>query len=1042
MSKVLGLDMGTNSIGWCLIEEGAENEPSHIVNLGVRIFQKVVENIKPVPKNQKRREKRLARRVLNRRARRKSRLRNYLIKIELLPATLNSGEPERILNTIGHSISKTFNINGKQLVRDCFTDPYDLRRIGLEEKLSPHEFGRVLLHLCARRGFQSNRKTLLGNLLDDPDVMEVLAEIEAQSEEDVEAFLIKDKEKIEETKKIKATIVRLKQEMGNQTLGQYLAGLNPRERKRNRWTDRTMYRDEFNRLWEKQSAFDASLYTPERRRQIEHIIFYQRPLRFIKDRLGKCMLEPSRPRAKRARLESQRFRYWQDLNNLKIESSYAHAEVLNAEQKQTIAEALEHQESMTWGGLRKKLGIKNIKFNLEKSGTKALLGNRTACAIRKCIGMAWDQLSYDNQIQLVEDITTIGNKQAFKRRLQGHWHFSLPEILKLVTIQLEPGYMNHSLKAIRALLPHMQKGLIYSDARIAAGYGYDLKPLETVSDRLGPHPDIPNPVVSKALGQTRRLINAVIAAHGKPDEIRIELARDLKMGVKEKEQYEKQQKVNQKANKTAEEQYQSIRSANPHLNLPAYPSRDDRIKYRLWEESQHLCIYSGKTISLTELFSPEIEIDHILPFRRTFDDSYMNKVVVFSSENRAKGNKTPHEHFSLAKYEEMLQRSKSLPYPKRQRLLNKDLKEPEDFISNQLNDTRYMSKLSQQYVKQLGVKVSVNKGAITALLRSRWGLNEILGSVEKNRADHRHHAVDAAVISVTGRRMYQRIATYLQQPENWRYGRPLAIPIPWHEFFFQLRHQIKNIIVSHEACRKVSGALHEETAYSKRPGKNGEDRVVCKKLLDSGFGEKQIQKIYDPLIKKIVSNHFEIYGGNPKEAFSETHPVLHKDGRTRIRHVLLDEYQFNENSFFGVHDKKGEPYKYYRLGSNHHVEIIKTESKGKTQYKGRFVSMMEASSRKYRLKKPVVDTFAGDGKSFVMSLCINDMVSIKSDGIRMFCRVQKLDATSKRIYLLLHTAATLNNQEEQIGKTINQLMISNEMQKVNVNVMGKIIGNA
>jgi len=1040
MAKVLGIDMGTNSIGWCLIEEYVDKD-SQLIDLGVRIFQRVLEDKQPIPKNRKRREKRLARRVLDRRARRKSRLKNYLIKVGLLPETLRFEPPEKILNSIGHPILKTFRVGDEIITRTCITNPYDLRRIGLEEPLKPHEFGRVLLHLCTRRGFQSNRKTLLGNLADDPDFLEAIAEIEAESGDDADKLLPKEKQRIEDEQTIKAEIAKLKDQMGSQTLGQYLAGLDPHERKRNRWTDRSMYRDELKRLWEKQSSFDPDRCTSEVYREIEHIIFYQRPIRFMKNRIGKCLLESDRPRAKRARLESQRFRYWQDLNNLQLEHATGETSILTLEQKQMIAQALERQESMSWGGLRKKLSIKQVKFNLEKSGTKMLFGNRTACALRKCIGVHWDNLSPENQIQLVEDISTIDNKKALKKRLQEHWNFSLPEIIKLVTVQFEPGYMNQSLKAIRALLPHLRKGLIYSDARIAAGYGYETLAPETVAGRLGPHPDIPNPVVSKALSQTRRLVNAVIAAYGKPDEIRIELARDLKMNAKDKERFEKQQKENQKANETAEEQYRNIRQNNHHLNLPGYPSRDDKIKYRLWGECKGVCIYSGNGISLTQLFSPEIEIDHILPFSRTFDNSFMNKVIVFSDQNRAKGNKTPYEHFSVAHYDEILQRARALPFAKRQRLMKRELKQPEEFISNQLNDTRYMSKLAQQYVQQLGIKVSVNKGGITAMLRSRWGLNEVLGTPDKNRTDHRHHSIDAAVIAVTGRRMYQRIATHLQQPENQRFGKPIRIPAPWEDFFVQLQQRVDSILVSHEVCRKVSGALHEETAYGLRPGENGEMRIVHKKKLDSSFNAKQIEKIYDPVLKEIIRNHFVKHGSNPKEAFSDDNFVVHANGRARIRHVLVDESRFNEDSYIAISNDQGKKPKFYPLGSNHHVEIFKIEKKGKPQYKGRFVSMLEASKRETIFKTPVVNTIGGDGETFVMSLCINDIVSITIKEKTLFYRVQKLNATSDRLYLRLHTAATLNNEEEEMGNAINSLITKYSMKKVNVNVLGKKIGN-
>jgi CRISPR-associated endonuclease Csn1 len=149
--KILGLDIGSNSIGWALVELGDEGSPVGIVGLGSRIFTKAVEEKTPTPKNMKRRMARLTRRVLHRRSQRKQRMLNYLVKLQLLPAVLQgSTQPEVVLNSLG--------------------DPYILRAKALDSKLDAFELGRVILHLVQRRGFLSNRKTLLGDMADDPDV--------------------------------------------------------------------------------------------------------------------------------------------------------------------------------------------------------------------------------------------------------------------------------------------------------------------------------------------------------------------------------------------------------------------------------------------------------------------------------------------------------------------------------------------------------------------------------------------------------------------------------------------------------------------------------------------------------------------------------------------------------------------------------------------------------------------------------------------------------------------------------------------------------
>ena len=148
VKKILGLDLGSNSIGWALIEE-KNGQASKIIDIGSRIFNKAVKEETPTPKNQKRREMRLGRRVLQRRARRGQKMLNYLVSLDLLPKELQgNNQPEKLLNKIG--------------------DPYQLRAEALDEQLSPHQLGRVLLHFVARRGFLSNKKQMAGDLVDDP----------------------------------------------------------------------------------------------------------------------------------------------------------------------------------------------------------------------------------------------------------------------------------------------------------------------------------------------------------------------------------------------------------------------------------------------------------------------------------------------------------------------------------------------------------------------------------------------------------------------------------------------------------------------------------------------------------------------------------------------------------------------------------------------------------------------------------------------------------------------------------------------------------
>lgn len=288
MRKALGIDVGSNSIGWAFIIENQQTGGiEEIVHLGSRIFNKSVEDNTPTPKNQKRRQMRLTRRVLERRARRKHNMMHYLVKQRLLPAELaESAQPEIPLNKLG--------------------DPYELRSKALNQQLTPHQFGRVLLHFVARRGFLSSKKSVLGDLMDDPDIQVYLEEIEAHNTSD-KTQSAQEKEQKKEEGQFKAEIDQLRERItqsGARTLGEYLFKYG-QPNKRNRAhnadvlrTDRAMYREELQAIWAQQQQYFTHL-PDDFVERIEKIIFYQRPLKLKKDRIGICSLEPKKYRAKK-----------------------------------------------------------------------------------------------------------------------------------------------------------------------------------------------------------------------------------------------------------------------------------------------------------------------------------------------------------------------------------------------------------------------------------------------------------------------------------------------------------------------------------------------------------------------------------------------------------------------------------------------------------------------------------------------------------------------------------------------------------------------
>lgn len=1028
----IGLDVGTNSIGWSVIKE-EDGQPIEFVDCGSRIFIRSVEDKSPIPKNRKRRDSRLQRRQVQRRSRRKSRLRNYLVSKNFLPEALkNNPAPEEDLNRLGN--------------------PYSIRKKALDEELTPYEFGRAILHLGTRRGFLSNRKTSFGDLLDDKEAREILEGEDQKTES-------KDKEE----GKLKEEIRNLRENIhkgGFRTLGEYLAGL-PRKRNRgsfhDRHTDRAMYFEEFSEIWKKQSNFNPELYNEEIRKELEKIIFFQRPLKLKSDRVGRCSFEPALQRARRARLEYQCFRYLQDINNLTYDDPET-GEIdieLSDKQKEKLATELKETKEVTWAKLRKILELhKKTRFNLEEveGKKKGLKGNRTAFDIKEVIGEKWSSLDESEKESLVEDIVSYTSKKGLKKRLVKRWNFSEEEATRLAIVELEEGHANLSLKAIKRILPHLQEGKKYSaDSRNsgekigaiqAAGYKVGLQKENDSFDTLPAPPWVPNPIVQKALYEIRRIVNAIIRKYDKPIAIRIEMARDLEENTKRYKQFRATQNKNTKANEEAKEQYEIVRDNNPHLKLSKNISYQDRLKYRLWKESEKKCAYSGKMISMTELFTHAIEVDHILPYKKTLDNSYMNKVICLSGKNREKGDRTPWEAFgNTQEWDKIEMISKNFPLPKRKKVLTKQLEGIDTFINNQLTDTRYISTEASKYLRKLDCDISFTKGGATSWLRHQWGLNSLLGKEgEKNREDHRHHAIDATVIALTNRSLYQKIVHLASESEedsiSPEHGMEVPPQIP--ELRNQLSECLDKLIVSHSTNRKLMGAFHEETAYGIRRRDNGKHGVVVRKML-ADMTDRDKNNIVCPIIKEAVELYVWERGGKIKDAMKRLHeePLPHPKTGDRIRRARVWVSETLNKDSYWEHLAPQDKDKVLRIlpyGNNHHVEIVKNSKTEK--YEAKFVTTMEAARRARTLKQTMVRKDHGEDWEFITYLCINDTVSIEENKKKLFYRIQKLDPSNKRIVLRFHSAATLNNKDEERSKSISVLMRNFKMRKESVDVLG------
>mgnify|MGYP007100547621 CR=1 FL=1 len=351
--------------------------------------------------------------------------------------------------------------------------------------------------------------------------------------------------------------------------------------------------------------------------------------------------------------------------------------------------------------------------------------------------------------------------------------------------------------------------------------------------------------------------------------------------------------------------------------------------------------------------------------------------------------------------------SRSTPWKKRKKFELQEIN-TEELATRQLNDTRYISREIKSYLEKHGLKVETTKGTITAALRKIWMLNKVLNSTneEKNRNDHRHHAIDAIVIALTSRKLFKQITEIAKKTDKVLGESNFPLKRPWRTFGQDVNQKIQSVIVCHAPTKNLSGALHEETAYGYS---KAEDCFVYRKPLDS-ISRREIEKIRDPKVKELVKKRVEQFNGDLKKAFGnlENNPLLHVDGKTKIKTVRIKLERLS--NVLPVKSQDGNPYKYYKLGNNHHVEIIENVKTG--ERKGVFVTTLEAAQRVRKEKTALINKDHGTDWRFIMSLAANEMVEVvDKDGNKQYYRVQKI--SDPTITLRLHTSTSTSDSDQR-----------------------------
>lgn len=977
---VLGIDLGVTSLGWACLEL-SDGSPAGIIGTGVRIFEAGVEGDVEQGKDSSRaavrRQKRSPRRQIERRSRRQRKIFRILQRHGLMPTGL-SVDQAQIDSIVAALDTQLIAEHVKPNDRvGASVWPYRLRARALNQRLEPHALGRAIYHLAQRRGFLSNRKTDKGD---------------------------------EEEGKVKAGIAELSKLMAAsnaRTLGEYFASLDPESlRIRQRWTARDMYTDEFESIWAAQSKHAPDLLTQKLKRRIEQAMFRQRPLKSASHLIGRCELEPKCRRASLASTLAQRFRLLAAVNNLVIFNPDGTKTGLSADQRTKLIDALELNGDITFDQVRKLLGLKKTRnhndkttgqnvtepghsFNLEEGGEKKIPGNRTSSKLIPIFGDRWAGLSQRQQDEIVQDLLEYHNSSALADRAMRRWSLSEEAAEAFSRVRLEQDYARFSRRALERLVPRMEEGLPYMTARKDEYPGsLEAKPArDSLPPVLDAIKELRNPAVCRSLTELRKVVNAIVRKYGKPDLIRIELARDLKQPRKQREQNWKRNRDREDERETAAHKIKAARL------VVGEPNRDAVEKWLLADECNWLCPYSGKVITPESLLGkhPQFDVEHIVPFGTSLDNTFINKTLCDTHFNRhRKMNRLPAECFDRDgdEWHEVIQRVRRFNGKAASIKLERFqwTTVPDDFTNRHLQDTRYASRLAGEYVGLLyggGVdqtgtrRVQVSAGGVTAFLRNEWGMNGILddGGV-KTREDHRHHAVDALTIAMTSPsavKMLSDAATKAPQSGRRRFQQ---VPEPWVGFLDQLREAVHGIKVSHRTNHRVNGPLHEETNYSKPhaitiKGKPGHVHHVRKPL--ASLSTNEVEDIVDDRIRALVKAKLD--GGEPKKVFADgaNLPALPtKSGqaipikRVRIRKSVTT---------IAVGSPKSP--RYVAPGSNHHMAIVAVlDDKGnEIKWEGHLVSRFEAMQR-VRRGEPVVQTNWGNEKQFRFSISGGDCLAM------------------------------------------------------------------
>ena len=1039
MSKhVLGLDLGVGSIGWCLIALDAQGDPVEILGMGSRVVP--LNNAtdaadfsigKAFTANQERTARRTMRRGFARYQLRRYRLRRELAKVGMLPDAA--------------------------LIQLPLLELWELRERAATagRRLTLPELGRVLCHINQKRGYRHVKSDAAAIVGDEGEKKKdsnsaYLAGIRANDEKlqdehkTVGQYFAEQLRQNQSESPTGGISYRIKDQIFSRQryideYDQIMAA------QRVHYPD--ILTDEFIRMLR-----DEVIFMQRPLKSCKHLVSLcefekqEKVMRVQQDdgKGGRQLVERRVKFGPKVAPKSsplfQLCRIYEAVNNIRLTRPDGSPRDITPEERAKIVAHLQSSASLSFAALKKLLKEKALIADqlTTKSGLK---GNSTRVALASALQpypqyhhlldmeletrMMTVQLTDEETGEVTEREVAVVTDSYVRQPLYHLWHilYSIEErdamrraLIKQLGMKKEdldgglldqlyrldfvkPGYGNKSAKFICKLLPQLQQGLGYSEACAAVGYRHSNSPTsEEITERtllekipLLQRNELRQPLVEKILNQMINLVNALKAEYG-VDEVRVELARELKMSREERERMAEGNRRREKENKAIAEK---IRECG------LFPTKSRIRKYMLWEEAGEKCLYCGQILTLSQcLNGDDMEVEHIIPKSVLYDDSYGNKTCACRRCNKEKGNRTALEYIRAKGWEaEYMERinglldKKAISYSKHQRLrwLKEDI--PSDFLERQLRLTQYISRQAMAILQQGIRRVSASEGGVTARLRSLWGYDDILhtlnldrydsmGETERvsregemteklrikdwsKRKDHRHHAIDALVVASTRQGYIQRLNRVSSESEREAMSGEIEMQkVTKTDKLSLLERWLTQR--PHLSVRAVSDKV-AEILISYRPGK----RVVTrgrniylrhgKKCVQSGLlvprgplsketvygqimvnGEQQIvckydlhslkakdvDYVVDLALRKRLKELLAQHGGKEKEAFAGDVYMDEAGTQGPIRSVRCFTGLDRGKMKAVKYDEQGDAVGFVSPRNNHHLAIYRTP-KGK-----------------------------------------------------------------------------------------------------------------